>query len=246
MLWAILILVYRIISINQAVLFTEYCVCFWDRDLGRAVGRGWYSKERSAGHPRPAATCPSILALLLTLGLWFHSEAADMATQHSFGSFHNMVLSSRGQIMPLILRTDQRNCFRSGWYSIYDPNVMGKEVKELFSLGPFTGSQLALVVKNPPAKAGDIRNLGSVLMFSLWLSRSKHWLSPTSGPKAPEELRQLSPGGIPNLQKIRISFSLLLDMEMDLRNAFDLNQNDQVFYSAAFFNFLLRGRKVNT
>ena len=33
---------------------------------------------------------------------------------------------------------------------------------------------------------------------------------------------------------------------MDLRNAFDLNQNDQVFYSAAFFNFLLRGRKVNT
>ena len=78
-----------------------------------------------------------------------------------------MVLSSRGQIMPLILRTDQRNCFRSGWYSIYDPNVMGKEVKELFSLGPFTGSQLALVVKNPPAKAGDIRNLGSVLMFSL-------------------------------------------------------------------------------
>ena len=40
-------------------------------------------------------------------------------------------------------------------------------VKELFSLGPFIGSQLALVVKNPPAKAGDIRNLGSVLMFSL-------------------------------------------------------------------------------
>lgn len=68
----------------------------------------------------------------------------------------------------------------------------------------------------------------------------------TSGPKAPEELRQLSPDEIPNLQKIRISFSLLLDMEMDLRNAFDLNQNDQGFYSAAFFNFLLRGRKVNT
>ena len=90
----------------------------------KAVGRGWYSKESSAGHPLPAAACASILALFLTLGLWLHSEAADMATQHSFWSFHHMVLSSTGQIMPLILRTDQRNCFRSGLDSTYDPNVM--------------------------------------------------------------------------------------------------------------------------
>lgn len=89
-----------------------------------------------------------------------------MATQCSSRSFHHMVLSNTGQIMPLILRRDQRNCFRGGLDSIDDPNVTGKEVKDLFSLGPFISSQLALVVNNLPANAADRRNLGSVLVFS--------------------------------------------------------------------------------
>ena len=32
----------------------------------------------------------------------------------------------------------------------------------LFTLGNIRASQVALVVKNPPAKAGDIRDMGSV------------------------------------------------------------------------------------
>ena len=38
----------------------------------------------------------------------------------------------------------------------------GSKQKELFSLTILEGSQVALVVKNPPANARDVRDMGSV------------------------------------------------------------------------------------
>lgn len=69
--------------------------------------------------PRPAAVHPLRSGLISdSKPLWLHLEAADVAIESSFGSFHHVVLSSTGQIMPLIPRTDQRqirdSCFRNG------------------------------------------------------------------------------------------------------------------------------------
>ena len=93
---------------------------------------GLVFKGEQCESPHPAAACPLHPGLISdSEPLSLHLEAADVATLGSFGSFHHVVLSSTGQIMPLIPRTNQRrirdSCFGRGQGSISDPKVRGKE-----------------------------------------------------------------------------------------------------------------------
>lgn len=77
----------------------------WEGNLSEAS----IQRERCRRSPSPCGSSPVHPGLSNSEPLWLHSEATGMATQASFRSFHHGVLSSIGQIKPLISpRTDQR------------------------------------------------------------------------------------------------------------------------------------------
>lgn len=80
----------------------------WEGHLSR-TGNSKESNAAGSPNPPPSCACPLHPGLSLSDSIW----RRQVWRQGSFGSFHHMILSSTGQIMPLIPPgTDQRQLLR--------------------------------------------------------------------------------------------------------------------------------------